>query len=388
MRTSDIRRRDFLKRSAPSGMFVTGLYSGGNLLFGQSPASGLIVREHEPENLEFPFSSLDSYLTPNERFYIRSHFPIPKLDPGSYRLRIDGAVEKPFDISLDELRQLSPNTITATLECAGNSRVFLVPQASGAQWELGAVSNAEWTGVPLSVLLRRAGMMTAAVDVVLEGADRGEPKTEPKPPGGTPYIRSISVAKARQPEVLIAYSMNGKDLPASHGSPVRAVVPGYYGMSSVKWLTRIQIVTEPYHGYWQTTDYAYWDRSTGSPVRRALMDMMVKSLIARPMRREVVKGGSVYRVFGAAWTGDANVSKVEVSADGGKSWLPARLIDKELQFAWRRWELDWQAPQQKGKVTILSRATDSRGNTQPAQHNRDTGSYVIHHTLPIEVEID
>ena len=387
MRVFDSRRRDFLKRSALSAVSLTGLYSRGDLLFGQSPASGLITREREPENLEFPFSSLDSYLTPNERFYIRSHFPTPKLDAGTYRLRVEGAVEKPFEISLDELRQLGQNTITATLECAGNSRVFLVPQVQGAQWELGAVSNAEWTGVPLSVLLQRAGLKASAVDVVLEGADRGEPKTEPKPPGGTSYIRSIPVAKARQPEVLIAYSMNGKELPASHGFPVRAVVPGYYGMSSVKWLTRIQIVTGPYQGYWQTTDYAYWDRSGGTPVRRALMEMKVKSLIARPALREVVKGGSVYRVFGAAWTGDANVTKVEVSADDGKSWLGARLIDKELRFAWRRWEFDWQAPERKGKVTLLSRATDSSGNTQPSQHNRDTGGYVIHHTLPIEVEI-
>src|SRR5215210_7270576 len=132
-------------------------------------------------------------------------------------------------------------TRVATLECAGNSRVFLVPQMPGAQWELGAVSNAEWTGVPLSMLLERAGVRSDATEVVLEGADRGEPRNDPKPPGGTPYVRSIPLAKARRPEVLIAYAMNGKDLPMSHGAPVRAVVPGYYGMSSVKWLTRIRV---------------------------------------------------------------------------------------------------------------------------------------------------
>jgi DMSO/TMAO reductase YedYZ molybdopterin-dependent catalytic subunit len=380
-------RREFLRWVALSEMPIIGLASAGNCLFGQTPASGLITREREPENLEFPFQSLDSYLTPNERFYIRSHFPTPQFEVDSYRLRVEGAVEKPFDMSLDDLRKLGQSTTTATLECAGNSRVFLVPQASGAQWELGAVSNAEWTGVPLSALLERAGMKAGAVDVVLEGADKGEPKTEPKPPGAISYIRSIPVAKARQPEVLIAYAMSGKELPTSHGFPVRAVVPGYYGMSSVKWLTRIQVLTEPYQGYWQTTDYAYWDRSTGTPVRRPLMEMTVKSLIARPALREVVKGGSAYRVSGAAWTGNADVTKVEVSVDGGKSWLPTRLVDKAVRFAWRRWELDWQVHEQKGRITLRSRATDSRGNTQPAQHNRDTGSYVIHHVLPVEVEI-
>jgi DMSO/TMAO reductase YedYZ molybdopterin-dependent catalytic subunit len=380
-------RRKFLRRAAVGGVSLAQLYNGTGILWGQTAAPGLTIREREPSNLEFPFSSLDSYLTPNELFYIRSHFAVPKLDANPYRLRVDGAVEKPFEIGLDELRKMSSSTVTATLECAGNSRVYLVPQTSGAQWQLGAVSNAEWTGVPLLALLERAGIKANAVDVVMEGADKGEPKTEPKPPGSISYARSIPVGKARQREVLIAYAMNSKELPASHGFPVRAIVPGYYGMSSVKWLTRIQVLAEPYLGYWQTTEYGYWDRSTSTPVRRALMDMTIKSLVARPSLHEVVKAGSAYRVYGAAWTGNADVTRVEISTDGGASWEQARLIDKEVRFAWRRWEFNWNVPQRKGNVSLLSRATDSRGNTQPTQHNRDTGSYVIHHVLPVEIEI-
>ncbi len=168
------------------------------------------------------------------------------------------------------MRDLPPETRVATLECAGNGRVFLVPQVAGAQWELGAVGNAEWTGVPLAALLQRAGLQEDACEIVLEGADRGAPTEPPTPPGSISYARSLPRDKALQPEVLIAYQMNGRDLPLDHGYPVRAIVPGHYGMASVKWLTRIQAVRQPFGGYWQTSDYGYWDYLEGKPVRRAL----------------------------------------------------------------------------------------------------------------------
>src|SRR3954447_14474839 len=246
-----------------------------------SPA-GLIVRQKEPKNLETPFDRLDSYLTPTELFYIRSHFPTPNLDRASYQLRIDGAVSHPLTLSYEDLRNMRSETRVATLECAGNSRVFLVPQVQGAQWELGAVSNAEWTGVPLRALLDRAGVQEDACEIVLEGADSGTPKEEPVPPDPISYAWSLSRAKAIQPEILIAYRMNGRDLSRDHGFPVRAIVPGHYGMASVKWLTSIRAVREPFHGYWQTSDYAYWDAVDGKPVRRPLREMKLKSEIFRP----------------------------------------------------------------------------------------------------------
>src|SRR5712671_5374306 len=208
----------------------------------QSSSAGLIIRQKEPKNLEAPFDRIDSYLTPTELFYIRSHFPSPDLDRASYRLRINGAVRRPFGLSYEELRSMRSETRVATLECAGNSRVFLVPQVQGAQWELGAVSNAEWTGVPLRALLERAGLADDVCEIVLEGADRGTPAGENVPPGPMSYTWSLPRAKSLRSEVLIAYQMNGRELPRDHGFPVRAIVPGHYGMASVKWLTRIQAV--------------------------------------------------------------------------------------------------------------------------------------------------
>ena len=225
----------------------------------QHASAGLIIRQKEPINLETPLDQVDSYLTPTELFYIRSHFPAPRLERGTYRLRIDGAVREPLSLSYQQLRDLPSETRVATLECAGNSRVFLVPQVAGAQWELGAVGNAEWTGVLLADLLERAGLEEGACEVVLEGADRGTPKEEPVPPGPISYARSLPRDKATQRDVLIAYLMNGQDLPLNHGYPVRAVVPGHYGMASVKWLTHVHAVREPFRGYWQTSDYGYWD---------------------------------------------------------------------------------------------------------------------------------
>jgi len=352
-----------------------------------SPA-GLIMRQKEPTNLEMPFDRLDSYLTPTELFYIRSHFPAPRIDVASYQLKIDGAVRSPLTLSYNELRDMQSETRIATLECAGNGRVFLVPQVRGAQWELGAVGNAEWTGVPLRILLERAGLEDDACEVVLEGADRGIPTEEPKPPGPVSYARSVPRAKAVQPEILIAYQMNGRDLSCDHGYPVRAIVPGHYGMASVKWLTRIQAVREPFQGYWQTSDYGYWDFIDGKPVRRPLAEMKVKSAIARPSVYETVLPDRMYIVFGAAWAGETDATEIAVSTDGGRSWAEAQFLDPARRHAWRRWKFDWLTPKRPGQYALLARAKDANGTVQPDEHDWNNGSYVITHLLPIEVMVE
>src|SRR3954471_9084020 len=278
----------------------------------QSYSVGLIIRQKEPTNLETPFDQVDSYLTPTELFYIRSHYPAPKLELASYQLRIDGAVRNPLSLSYQQLRDMPSETRVATLECAGNSRVFLVPQVSGAQWELGAVGNAEWTGVPLGALLERAGLEEDACEIVLEGADSGTLAEAPVPPGPVSYARSLPRNKALQREVLIAYQMNGGDLPLHHGYPVRAIVPGHYGMASVKWLTRIQAVREPFRGYWQTSDYGYWETLDGKPVRQALGEMKLKSEIVRPRVYETLAANERYTVFGVAWAGETEATEISV----------------------------------------------------------------------------
>ena len=352
---------------------------------GQSSSVGLIIRQKEPNNLETPFDQVDSFLTPMELFYIRSHFPAPKLDLASYQLRIDGAVRKPVSLSYNELRDMPSETRVAILECAGNSRVFLVPQARGAQWELGAVGNAEWTGVPLTALLERAGVEEDACEIVLEGADQGTPVEEPVPPDPISYARSLPRHKARQREVLIAYQMNGRDLSRDHGYPVRAIVPGHYGMASVKWLTRIYAVREPFRGYWQTSDYGYWDYLDGKPVRRALGEMKVKSEIFRPRVYETLAPSQIYTVFGAAWAGETEVTEIAVSTDGGQTWADAQFLDPVQRYAWRRWKFDWLTPRKPGQYTLLARAKDANGSVQPDNHDQNYGSYVINHPLPIEI---
>jgi DMSO/TMAO reductase YedYZ molybdopterin-dependent catalytic subunit len=351
------------------------------------PSVGLITRQKEPKVLETPTNQVDSFLTPAELFYVRSHSPAPKLSAESYRLQIGGAVRNPFSLTYQQLREMPAVTRLALLECAGNSRVFLVPQVQGAQWELGAAGNAEWTGVPLSALLERAGLEDDACEIVLEGPDRARPAEKPIPPAPVPYARSLPRAKALQPEVLIAYQMNGHDLTEDHGYPVRAIVPGHYAMASVKWLTQIYAVREPFKGYWQTSDYAYWDYVEGHPVRRPLGEMRVKSEIFRPAPYETVEPDQAYTVFGAAWAGETEVTEVLVSTDGGQTWAEAEFIDPLDRYAWRRWRFNWVTPKERGRYILTSRAKAANGNFQPDKHDENYASYVIDHVLPIEITV-
>jgi DMSO/TMAO reductase YedYZ molybdopterin-dependent catalytic subunit len=353
-----------------------------------APFTGLITRDKEPENLEFPFSALSSWIVPNEQMFVRSHFPVPKVDMQTWRLEVEGLVKKPIALTFDELRQMPSRSVTMVMECAGNSRIFLNPKVSGLQWELGAVGNAEWTGVPLSEVLKRAGVKDGAVEVVLEGMDRGEIKKEPVSPGKISYARSIPLTKAMSDEVILAYQMNGEELTPSHGFPLRAVVPGHYGMASVKWVNRIILLDREFRGYFQTTDYTYWDKQDGMPIQLLpVSEIEVKAEISRPALHEAVPANSVYRVFGAAWTGESEVVKLEVSTDGGKNWQAGQLLGDSVKYAWRLWEYHWSTPPQPGRYTVMARATDAHGNTQPMERDMHRGTYVITHVQPIDVQV-
>jgi DMSO/TMAO reductase YedYZ molybdopterin-dependent catalytic subunit len=182
--------------------------------------------------------------------------------------------------------------------------------------------------------------------------------------------------------------MNGRDLPRDHGFPARAIVPGHYGMASVKWLTGIQAVREPFHGYWNTSDYAYWASMDGKPVRRPLGEMQLKSEIARPRVYETLIPNRIYTVFGAAWAGETDVTEIAVSTDGGRTWAEAEFLDPVRRHAWRRWKFDWLTPEEPGQYTLLARAKDASGLMQPDRHDKNHGTYVINHPLPIEVFVD
>src|SRR6184192_3603893 len=275
---------------------------------------GRIVRSEEPLNLEMPFEKVGSFITPNKSFYVRTHFPIPSIDRDAWWLHVEGEVEKPFAINYEELLELDSATIPATLECAGNNRSFLQPKVKGVQWGLGAVGTAQWTGVPLLILLDRAGVKADACEVILEGSDHGILDDPKSPPGELTFARSIPLEKARR-DVLLAYKMNGIDLPPEHGFPMRAIVPGWYAMASIKWLQRIIVTDRLFTGYYQTIDYAYWNRRAGVAELTPLTEMQIKAEIAKPAEGETVPANSRVRVHGAAWTSDGQITKVELSTD-------------------------------------------------------------------------
>lgn len=347
--------------------------------------TGMIVRQSEPQNLEMPFASLSDWKVPTERFYVRSHFPVPKIDPKEFKLVVEGHVENRLELTLDAVKKLGSETKPLTMECAGNGRVFLAPAVRGLQWAHGAVGNADWTGIPLGALLDRAKPKAGASDVVLAGADRGAIAADPATPGPIPFSRSLALAKAKKDESMIAWEMNGAALTPAHGAPLRAVVGGWYGMASVKWLQRIVVTERPFQGYFQTMDYSYYVRPTGpDPETAPVTEMQPKAAIARPGPGEVVPLGKPASVFGAAWAGESKVAKVELSTDGGSSWSAVKLDDKPQPFCWVLWKHEW-TPQAAGPAKLLVRCTDERGATQPAKRDPDRRSYAINHLIPVEV---
>ncbi len=224
------------------------------------------------------------------------------------------------------------------------------------------------------------------VEVIMEGADKGEIKEPPRPAGEIHYSRSLPLEKARK-DVLLALELNGEPLTPGHGFPLRAVVPGWFGMASVKWLERITLSATPFHGYYQSIDYAYWTRRDGLPTLVPLSEMAVKAQIARPVKNEKVPAGKTYRVRGAAWTGESEIAKVEFSSDGGATWAEAKLGEQAEQNAWRFWEFDWATPAEPRRCALMARATDKKGRSQPDDRVADYGSYMVNHLLPIEVEV-
>jgi len=348
--------------------------------------SAPITRSESPLVVEFPFAESGDRVTPNYQFFIRHHFPVPEVDPSSWPLRVEGAMDTPFSMSLDTLRALPAVTVSAVIECAGNGRAFIEGFDSSVQWQLGGVGCATWTGVPLRTVLAKARVHASAVDVVFEGADHGP---EDKLPGAADihFARSVPLAIAMRPDVVLAYEMNGQPLEPDHGAPLRVIVPGWYGVTSVKWLSRIIISSSTFTGFFQSAEYTYWRRSGASGIERVpVATLQVKSEIARPYEGEEVAVGVPYRVFGAAWTSGASIVSVDVSVDGGRAWSPATLGATADRHAWQQWEFEW-TPLAAGRCTLMARTTDSEGRVQPMAHDPNHESYMVHHVLPIAVRV-
>jgi DMSO/TMAO reductase YedYZ molybdopterin-dependent catalytic subunit len=352
-------------------------------------ADDMIVRMQEPRNLETPLSLLPF----SGHFYVRSHFAVPTVDPKTFKLTVEGHVEKKLELSLDDLKKMESVTREIVLECAGNSRVFLVPQARGLQWGNGAVGTVEWTGVPLGAVLERAGVKPGAAEVVLIGADKGAITSDPPSPGIINFDRGIPLAKAKKDETLLAWDMGRVPLTASHGAPLRAIVGGWYGMASVKWLTRIVVTEKPRAGFWQTMDYSIWERDkNGLAEIVPVTAMQPKAIITKPNGGAFIKAGERRAVEGIAWAGENKVAKVEISLDNGKTWAPAANAHDQKkgatseQFQWVEWAASI-TPMAAGPLNILARCTDDKGNTQPEKRDPDRRSYMINHLIPIEVTI-
>ena len=310
-------------------------------------------------NRGMPLEALRYDVTPTGLHYLLVHFDIPAVDVATWRLRLGGLVDRPIELTLDELKARPSQTIPVTLECAGNGRARLSPRPLSNPWLLEAIGTAEWTGTPLGPLLDEAGLGSDAVELVFTGADRGVQ-------GGVEhdFQRSLAISEARRPEVLLVYEMNGQPLQPQHGFPVRLVVPGWYGMASVKWLRSIEAVAEPFRGYQQGTAYHYKadGDDAGTPVSR----IRVRALMTPPgipdffTRRRLVDAGRS-TLGGRAWGGTGGIARVEVGVDG--DWAEATLGPAIGPFAWRSWSFDWDAT--PGKHLLTCRATDGAGERQP-----------------------
>jgi DMSO/TMAO reductase YedYZ molybdopterin-dependent catalytic subunit len=317
----------------------------------------LIVLSDDPVNAETPLALHRGTITPNHLFFCRNRFSWPEVEPSAWRLTVSGVVERPVSLTYDDLLSMPSRTLPVTLECAGNGRSAMRPPAEGEPWQFGAVSTAEWTGVPLSLVLDAVRVRDSARELVFEGLDRGAVDAERN---DVPFARSLPLERALHPDTLLAYAMNGDVLPTAHGFPLRLLVPGWYGMASVKWLTHIHTVSEPFGGFFQRERYIMRDAPVpdGTPITQ----VGIRSVITTPHEGVSIAPGR-HIVRGLAWSGAAPVADIEVSVDGS-AWQPGTWTSPSHRYAWRSWECSWEA-EAAGKHELRSRARDEAGNVQP-----------------------
>ena len=321
----------------------------------------LAVRNHS-----MPLEALRHAITPIGLHYLLIHFDIPAVDAASYQLTVRGHVRKHLRLSLGAIRSRPATTLAVTLECAGNGRARLSPRPMSQPWLSEAVGTAEWTGTSLKAMLEEAGIREGGRDIVFTGLDRGVQ-------GGVDqfYERSLSVADATRDEVLLAYAINGEPLPPQHGFPLRLVVPGWYGMTSVKWLRSITVLDHPFEGYQQANAYHY--RTVDGDAGEAVTRMLPRALMVPPgvpdfMSRTRFLEPSTQVIEGRAWSGRAPIAAVDFSPDGGGSWSPAKLQPALSPYSWHRWTIRWDATR-PGAYELCARASDTAGNVQPVDQS-------------------
>ena len=376
-----LNRRQLLKAGAAAGLAIAGA-SGAvgssaaplaqEPLASEKPGSTNIVHSKTPPIEETRVAELNGLITPTRNFYIRNHFATAQLDATTWQLRVEGHVDNPFAIGYEELLGLpQQRSLIAFLECAGNGRGRFSPPAEGTRWTHGAAGTAEWTGIPVSVLLERAGVRGGAVHLVAEGGDAGR------------VTRGLPLAVALDPDTMVVWAMNGEPLGPDHGAPVRLFVPGWVGVASVKWLERLEVINTAFDGFYNEQRYVYVDRPSGAPTEPATVQP-VKSYISRPSPDATLAAGAQL-ITGYAWSGFGPINSVEVSTNAGGSWTAARILEPRLPRAWVRFEHPWMAT--SGRHSLASRAMDDRGNVQPetVEWNRQGYHMNAIYTLSVDV---
>jgi len=383
-------RRDFLKQISAAALAGAAAPSILTWALPQQQSvnfpgeDGMILRSFRFVDLESPVEYFNTWLTPVPHFFVRNHMHEPsELDPADWRLSLGGEVEKPLTLSLAELSRIETHAVVNTLECAGNGRSLQRPQVPGVQWGKGAVGTARFSGPRLRDILQRSGVTTGK-HVMFRGLD-GVPGKVP------PFIRSIPIEKALDADTLIATHMNGSPLTKHHGFPARALVPGWIGAASCKWITEIKVLDKEFAGNFMSPAYRFPNHPVqpGDAVNpedtHPVTALSVKSLISGPSDGAHLKTGKV-AVHGTAWAGEADIAKVEISTDGGSTWNPATLSREQAHYAWRLWAYDWK-PGKTGDYTIMSRATDSQGRAQPLTADWNPSGYLYNAVDQVKIHV-
>ncbi|HEY6346039.1 MAG TPA: molybdopterin-dependent oxidoreductase [Bryobacteraceae bacterium] len=335
----------------------------------------MLVRSVRPQDLEMPLSGFADSITPVEYFFVRTHVYAPAVKLNDWRLRVEGEVSSPVSLTLDDLRQLPATELVAVLECAGNGRSFYEPTVAGIQWSTGAAGNGRWRGVRLADVLKHAGLKSTSAHILFDGAD--------VPIGAmADFQRTIPVKKALDQNTLLAFELNGAPLPTQHGFPLRAVVPGWAGDSWMKWVTTVRVLDKEFDGWWMKNAYRHPGKAVppGAVIpqdaMKPLESLRVKSVIASPADRSQIEAGKATMIRGAAWSGEGGpVTAVDVSVDAGRSWRATRLIGPSTRYGWRQWEFPWM-PSNEGYYTLMARARDTSGDSQPLVQEWNPSGYL------------
>jgi DMSO/TMAO reductase YedYZ molybdopterin-dependent catalytic subunit len=343
----------------------------------------LITRRLNPENQETPIHFIQDDTIQTTLFYRRNHFSYPKLTYSNYFIPINGLVSTPILLSIQNIFQLPAKTIEVVLECSGNKRSLFEPKVFGEQWEKGAMSQGVWKGVPLRTLLEITGIKEEAKEVVIEGYDVGKRTDSDKE---ISYSRSLPLEKALHPDTIIAYEYNHQPLSFKHGFPFRLIVPSWYGMASVKWIKQISVIGSHFTGPFQNIDYIYYPNMDNDDGAFPVTAINVNSTIQKPLDMASLNTGK-HEIRGIAWTGKGHITKVEISMDNGNTWSDANVTHLNSDYKWVPWTFEWNAAE-KNTYTIMSKATDSYGQTQPLNPfwNRKGYGYNAVDRIKVKVE--